>query len=55
MPVAWRGKSSFRKDAAKGLIAAAAKRHNYEVWHFGDEHFKTIAEMAGAPQRDLKF
>lgn len=36
------------------LIAAAAKCHNYEVWHFGDGHFKTIAEVAGPPQRDLK-
>lgn len=36
------------------LIAAAAKRHGYEVWHFGDQHFAPIAEAGGPPHHDLQ-
>ncbi len=36
------------------LIAAAARQYRYEVWHFGDGHFKTIAAAGGPAQRDLK-
>lgn len=36
------------------LIAAAAQLRQYEIWHFGDGHFKSIAEVDGPPQRDLK-
>ncbi|MCS7274931.1 MAG: hypothetical protein NZ610_05995 [Candidatus Bipolaricaulota bacterium] len=36
------------------LIAAAAQRHQHEVWHFGDGHFQTIEAIGGPPQRDLK-
>lgn len=36
------------------LIAAAAQLHQHEIWHFGDGHFKSIAEVDGPPQRDLK-
>nr|BAL55479.1 PilT domain-containing protein [uncultured Acetothermia bacterium] len=36
------------------LIAAGARQHKYEIWHFGDEHFKVIEAAGGPPQRDLK-
>jgi len=36
------------------LIAAAAKRHGYVVWHFGDQHFPVISTAGGPPHRDLK-
>jgi predicted nucleic acid-binding protein len=36
------------------LIAAAARCHQYEIWHFGDEHFKVIEAAGGPPQRDMK-
>lgn len=36
------------------LIAASAQRHQHEVWHFGDGHFKAIEAAGGPLQRDLK-
>lgn len=36
------------------LIAAAAQRHQHEVWHLGDVHFKAIAAAGGPSERDLK-
>ncbi|MBC7294314.1 MAG: PIN domain-containing protein, partial [Thermoleophilia bacterium] len=35
------------------LIAATALSHHCEVWHFGDHHFKAIAQIGGPPERDL--
>lgn len=36
------------------LIAAGAQQHKYEVWHFGDGHFKALEAAGGPAQRDLK-
>ncbi len=35
------------------MIAGAAAVHGYEIWHFGDAHFRVLAQVGGPPQRDL--
>lgn len=43
-----------RVPAVDLLIAAAAQRHGYEIWHYGDAHFAVLQEAGGPPHRDLK-
>ncbi|MGC9075621.1 MAG: PIN domain-containing protein [Candidatus Bipolaricaulaceae bacterium] len=47
-------RAGWRVPTVDLLIAAAAKCHGHEIWHFGDKHFGAIAEVGGPPQRDLK-
>lgn len=36
------------------LIAGAAQVHEYQVWHFGNEHFELITSFGGPVQQNLK-
>ena len=52
--IAWKlARTGKRIPTMDLLVSAAAKRHGYEVWHFGDEHFAIAEKAGGARQRSL--